>query len=85
MQRNLRRYRVRGEEAALLSGLGEDYREYMNRTKCFVPFDLNLKALSQDGVALYQGTPFRRAVPARRDQFGMAESHGLIQNPGRIL
>ena len=31
-------YRVRVEEAALLSGLGEDYREYMARTKRFVPF-----------------------------------------------
>ena len=31
-------YRVRVEEAALLSGLGEDYREYINRTKRFIPF-----------------------------------------------
>jgi protein-S-isoprenylcysteine O-methyltransferase Ste14 len=31
-------YRVRFEERALLGALGEDYREYMQRTKRFVPF-----------------------------------------------
>jgi protein-S-isoprenylcysteine O-methyltransferase Ste14 len=31
-------YRVRVEEKALVSGLGEAYREYMQRTKMFVPY-----------------------------------------------
>jgi protein-S-isoprenylcysteine O-methyltransferase Ste14 len=31
-------YRVRVEERALASALGQSYREYMQRTKRFVPF-----------------------------------------------
>ncbi len=31
-------YRVYVEEKALMAGLGEDYREYMRRTKRFVPY-----------------------------------------------
>ena len=31
-------YRVRVEERALLSVIGEPYRDYMARTKRFVPF-----------------------------------------------
>jgi protein-S-isoprenylcysteine O-methyltransferase Ste14 len=31
-------YRVRVEERALASNLGESYRQYMQRTKRFVPF-----------------------------------------------
>jgi protein-S-isoprenylcysteine O-methyltransferase Ste14 len=31
-------YRVYVEEKALIAGLGEDYREYMRRTKRFVPY-----------------------------------------------
>lgn len=31
-------YRVRVEERALLEGLGQPYREYMKRTKRFIPF-----------------------------------------------
>jgi protein-S-isoprenylcysteine O-methyltransferase Ste14 len=31
-------YRVHVEEKALVSGLGEGYREYMQRTKMFVPY-----------------------------------------------
>jgi Putative protein-S-isoprenylcysteine methyltransferase len=31
-------YRVRVEESALVTGLGESYRQYMQRTKRFIPF-----------------------------------------------
>jgi protein-S-isoprenylcysteine O-methyltransferase Ste14 len=31
-------YRVRIEEQALVAGLGENYRRYIERTKRFVPF-----------------------------------------------
>ena len=31
-------YRVHVEEKALMSGLGDGYREYMQRTKKFVPY-----------------------------------------------
>jgi protein-S-isoprenylcysteine O-methyltransferase Ste14 len=31
-------YRVRVEEAALLRAIGQPYRDYMRRTKRFIPF-----------------------------------------------